>query len=141
MRRVVIGMGSPERGDDRAGLEVADRVTGLEVHRHRTGGYEMIHLWDGADEVILVDAARSGVSPGTIHRIDASTRPVPQGILPASTHSAGVAETVEMARHLGRLPSRVMIYGIEVGEVAPGSAMTPEVQRAVGQVVKEIEGA
>lgn len=139
MRSLVFGIGNSTRGDDRAGVEVALRVSGLESHINRTGGYEMIEMWEGADEVILADAVRSGAPPGTIHRIDVSAEQVPAGVLPASTHSAGLAQTIELARALGRLPGRVLVYGIEAGDVTVGSEMTAAVARAVSQVVEEIE--
>jgi hydrogenase maturation protease len=139
MRSVVIGIGNPVRGDDRAGMEIASRVTGVESHFNHTGGYEMIEIWEGADEVILADAVRSGAPPGTIHRLDASGEPLPVHFTPASTHSAGIAQTIELARSLGRLPRRVLVYGIEVGKLIPGEEMTPVVARAVAQVVEEIE--
>jgi hydrogenase maturation protease len=91
---------------------------------------ELMDIWAEADEVIVVDAARSGAPAGTIHSIMADKEPVPVGLL-TSTHSVGVAETVELARSLGCLPSRLLIYGFEVAEVGLGEGLSAEVERAV----------
>jgi hydrogenase maturation protease len=101
----------------------------------------MMELWDGADEVIVVDAARSGAPPGTIHRIDPTSQPLPEGVLATSTHSVGVASTIEMARALGRLPDRVTVYGIEVSDLTRGVGLSPAVETAVDLVVAEIDHA
>jgi len=141
MRRLVIGIGNPDRGDDAAGVEVARRLRFTESSQLVNGSFELMDLWEGADEVILIDAARSGAPAGTIHSIMADKEPVPVGLLSTSTHSVGVAETVEMARSLGRLPSRLVIYGIEVAEVGIGEGLSKEVETAVDELVKVIDDA
>lgn len=141
MRRIVIGVGNPTRGDDAAGLEVARRVRCVESHQEVNGSYELMDVWEGVDEVIVVDAARSGAPAGTVHRFDAHDEPLPGGILATSTHSVGVMETIEMARSLGRLPERVVVYGIEVSNVTPGAGLSARVEEAVRELVKEIDRA
>jgi hydrogenase maturation protease len=141
MRRLVIGVGNPGRGDDGAGPEVARKVRTAEAIRHHSGSYELIDLWEDADEVVVVDAARSGAPAGTIHRIEANHDALPGGLLATSTHSVGVAETVELARSLGRLPPRLLIYGIEVSDVTVGARLSPEVVRAIDDLVEVIDGA
>ena len=141
MRRIVIGVGNPTRGDDAAGLEVARRVRRVEAHQEANGSYELMEVWEGADEVIVVDAAKSGAPPGTVHRFDAHDEPLPGGILATSTHSVGVTETIEMARSLGRLPDRVVVYGIEVSALTPGTGLSAVVEKAVNELVMEIDRA
>lgn len=138
---MVIGVGNPTRGDDAAGIEVAKRVRSTTAYQQSTGSYQMIDLWDGADEVIVVDAARSGAPPGTIHRIDPTSQSLPEGMLATSTHSVGVASTIELARALGRLPDRVTVYGIEVSDLNRGVGLSPPVETAVDLVVEEIDHA
>jgi hydrogenase maturation protease len=141
MRRLVIGIGNPDRGDDAAGLEVARRLRSTESSQLVNGSFDLMDIWAEADEVIVVDAARSGAPAGTIHSIMADKEPVPVGLLGTSTHSVGVAETVELARSLGRLPSRLLIYGIEAAEVGLGEGLSAEVERAVEQLVRLIDDA
>jgi hydrogenase maturation protease len=138
---VVIGVGNPTRGDDAAGIEVAKRMRNTKAYQQSSGSYQMMELWDGADEVIVVDAARSGAPPGTIHRIDPAKQTLHEGMLATSTHSVGVASTIEMARVLGRLPDRMTVYGIEVSDFNQGVGLSPEVEMAVDLVVGEIDHA
>ena len=141
MRRIVIGVGNPSRGDDGAGLEVARRVRSRGSYQVPGGSYELMDVWEGADDVIVVDAARSGSEAGTVHRFDVSDQPLPGGVLGTSTHSIGVADVIEMARSLGRLPERLVVYGIEAFDVSLGGQLTPGVREAVDRVVEEIDGA
>ena len=140
MGRLVIGLGHPFRCDDAAGLEVASRVTTAETLQNMTGSYELMDLWEGSDDVIIVDATHSNSAAGTIHRFDPRTRPLPAGTF-ASTHAIGVAETLELARRLDRLPAKLSVYGIEAGSFATGTEITPEVASAIETVAKEIDDA
>lgn len=141
MSRLVIGVGNPSRGDDAAGLEVARRLRRVEARQHLGASYELMDLWEEADDVIVVDAARSGAAVGTVHRYDARHQALPVGALATSTHSVGVAETVELARSLGRLPAGLVIYGIEIGDVSTGVGLSPAVEASVKRMVEEIDGA
>ncbi|MEX1092742.1 MAG: hydrogenase maturation protease [Acidimicrobiia bacterium] len=139
MSRVVIGVGNTARGDDAAGVVAAQRAGAHGVVA--TAPFQLIDLWEGASDVVVVDAARSGAPPGTIHRFEVGSQALPTGVLGGSTHSIGVAEVVELARALDRLPERLMVYGIEIGGMSQGSALSPEVEAAVDTVVAEVGGA
>jgi hydrogenase maturation protease len=141
VRRIVIGVGNVSRGDDGAGLEVARQVRTRGSYQVPGGSYELMDVWEGADDVIVVDAARSGSAAGTVHRFDARDTPLPSEVLRTSTHSIGVADVIEMARSLGRLPERLVVYGIEAFDVSPGGQLTVSVREAVDRVVREIDGA
>lgn len=142
-RTVVIGVGNPLRGDDAAGVAVAERLrarvpTGVEVVSCDEEPSRLMEAWEGADSVVLVDTVSSGAAPGTLHRFDAGDEPLPARTFRSSTHAIGIAETIELARALGRLPGRVRIYGIEAGGFATGAELTPAVESAVGFLVKDV---
>lgn len=139
MTRVVIGVGNPSRGDDGAGVAVAERMDprGLTA----TAPFQLVELWEGSDDVVVIDAVRSGDPPGTIHRFEVGSQALPTGMLGGSTHAIGVAEVIELAKALGRLPARLTVYGIEVGGLSHGGALSPEVEAAVATVVEEVARA
>ena len=88
---------------------------------------------------MLVDTVVSGAAPGTIHRFDASDEPIPARALRSSTHAIGLAETIELARALGRLPKSVVVYGIEGASFEAGAPLSPDVAAAVARLVERIE--
>jgi hydrogenase maturation protease len=73
-----------------------------------------------------------------VHRFDAGDEPVPAQAFRSSTHAIGIADTIELARALGRLPSRVLVYGVEGADFGTGHGLTPAVEAAVGRVVAAI---
>jgi hydrogenase maturation protease len=141
---MVIGLGNRWRRDDAAGLEVARRlrgeVPGIDVLEREGEPSGLIPAWEEADALWLVDAVSSGSPPGTIHRIDAATQVLPPELFRVSTHHVGLAETVELARALGRLPRLAVFYGIEGADFAAGEGLTAEVEEAVARVVDAIRG-
>ena len=139
----MVGIGNAWQGDDAAGLAAAERLRrrvgdNVEVLELEGEPVSLVEALERADDVILVDAVRSGAAPGTVHRIDASHEPVPATLSAASTHTLGVGEAIELARALGRLPRRVVLYGIEAESIAAGAQLTPAVERAVDDAVEEV---
>lgn len=133
---VVVGVGNAYRGDDGAGLAVAERVRdrvpdGVEVVTCEQEASRVIDAIEGRDAAVLVDASSSGAPAGTIHRFDASAGPVPAQSFRSSTHAFGVGEAVELARALGKLPGMVVVYGVEGQEFAAGEGLSEAVAAAV----------
>ena len=121
---LILGCGNPDRADDAAGLLVARRLRELGTQARELGGeaLELIDAWSGEADVIIVDAVKSGAPPGTITVWDARTSPLPACQFRCSTHALGVAEAIELARALDRLPSKLIVVGIEGNPIRPRRA-------------------
>jgi len=100
----------------------------------------LLDLWEDADSVILIDAMRSGRPVGTVCVFDPREAPIGSEAFPVSTHGLGLFEALALAGELGRLPRRVVIYGIEGRNFAPGDEISPEVLAAVEEVARRIAG-
>jgi hydrogenase maturation protease len=142
---LVVGVGNAMRGDDAAGLEVVRRlrarepVPGVAVRTLEGEGIGLLDLWEGARAVVLVDSVRSGAVPGTVHRLDAAGEPLPGDLrTSSSTHAVGVAEAIELARALGRLPRRLVLYGVEGERFDAGAALSSPVAAAIDAVVARV---
>lgn len=135
--RLIIGIGNPDRGDDAAGVLAARHVHGGRVIEWADCSM-LLDLWEDADDVVVIDAMRSGAPPGTIRRFDVWSEKMPAHAF-VSSHAMGVAETVEMARALGRLPRRLIVYGIEAADVGTGVAPCPQVCAAAVEVAAAID--
>ena len=143
----IIGAGSPF-GDDRLGwvaaesLQRSSAVNALEPGRivisilDRPGAMLLAHCRD-ADHVIVMDAVRSGAVPGTRHRLSVSD--LADSRLPATSHGFGVAAALELARVLGGLPDRLLLYGIEMDASCSGCVLSDAVAGVMPVFVREIE--
>lgn len=141
MARIVVGVGNDLRGDDAAGWETVRRLAptrALVLHEHGGDAPGLVSLWGPDDDVVIVDAVVSKDPPGTIVEIDALAAPVPADVSWATTHAAGVAEGIELARVLGLLPKSLKLVGISARNFDLGAPMTPEVEAAVQEVVSRL---
>ena len=139
----MIGVGNPWRCDDGAGLAVARLLAGtlpdgVEVLEREGEPASLIDAWEGADSVWVADAISSGAAAGTVRRLDASAQELPPELFRTSTHHLGLAEAVELARALGRLPQRLVVYGVEGASFAIGDELTAEARSGSEQAAAEI---
>jgi len=149
MITTVIGIGQSFRGDDGAGLAAVacwaetypETASQIRVELAESPGVGLLHLIEDAGFAILVDAVQSGAAPGTIHTLK-------EGDLATfleGTHSAhgwGLAETLALGRKLDpdSLPETIAILGIEAGQVAVGVGLSPEVENALPEAARLIQG-
>ena len=147
---LVVGLGSPDRGDDAVGPTVARRVAALRLPGiqvvEREDPTSLIDLWGDRDLAIVVDALCSDGVPGTqmIMESGVGLAPLPEDAWTRTgrggTHAFGLAAAVELSRALHRLPRRLVLIGIEAGGLehgeplsAPvGAAVEPAVEAAIG---------
>jgi hydrogenase maturation protease len=142
---VVIGIGNPDRGDDAAGRLVARRLAqllppGITVIELDGEVSSLLAHLETASAAWLIDACKSGAPAGTIQRFDATASALPQSLRDLSSHALGLAQSVELARKLGRLPPRCIIYAIEGPSFEHGEPVSPAVAKAVEDFAELVIG-
>jgi hydrogenase maturation protease len=137
----IIGCGTELRGDDEAGLLVARQLKqlGLNAREHTSDSLSLIESWRPEESIILVDAIYSGRPPGEIVMFDDGwPSTAVAGAWRCSTHMIGIAQAVELARLLGRMPARLVLYGIEGRQFKMGTPPSSEVSEACRQLANRI---
>ncbi len=146
----IIGIGQSLRGDDAAGLAAValwnktyqEKVArpGIEMELAELPGIGLLGQLDGAQVAILVDAVHSGAKAGTVHILSENqlaTFTAGSG----SAHGWGVAETLALGRKLmsSALPGKLILIGIEAGQLNLGEKLSPEVELGLPEVARLIE--
>jgi hydrogenase maturation protease len=132
----VVGVGNRLRGDDGAGSYVAERL--------RAAGYAPVFDAETVPENYL--GALLGVAPETVLFVDATDHGGAPGELQVatvgelaprlpSTHAPSLAM---LARLLERRGIACWLLGIQPASTAPGTGMSPAVERAVEEVVDAV---
>ncbi len=140
---LIIGIGNEYRCDDGAGLMAAreiqqKNIPSLFVKEQSGEGAALMDAWQGFDHVILVDVVSSGAEPGTIYRIEALKEKFPLKFFHYSAHAFGVAEAVELARSLRKLPSHMVFHGVEGRNFKAGISISPEVWEGIDKIIENI---
>ncbi len=144
---LVVGLGSPDRGDDAVGAAVCARIQALGLDHVTVVTHEdptsLVQLWDGYDAAVVVDAVQSGGEPGglNIREVGSDGSPLPTHAFMAAgrggSHAFGLAGAVELSRTLGSLPRRVVVVGVEAATFAHGE-MSPEVTASIDDAVAAV---
>ena len=142
---VIIGVGNDFRTDDGAGLHVARLLKESEWPDVRIidgvgDGTDLINAWQGADTAFVIDSVVSGAVPGTIYRLDGFDGDIRKEMFPGySTHAFSIPEAINLARTLGQLPKKLIVYGIEAESLLSGKGLSPPVSFGVQEVVRQVK--
>lgn len=141
-RTVVLGLGNPIMGDDGLGLAVLARLRAewdlppaIELVDGGTWGMNLLPVIEQADELLLLDAIRTGAAAGTVHEMD-------RGALPRylahklSPHQIDLKEVLALAELRGTLPPVVAAVGAEPDRVEMSAILTPALEAVVAAVAE-----
>lgn len=138
---VLIGVGNEWRGDDGVGWRVAETAAQfldgqVDVALCDGEPARLIDLWSSRALAIVVDATHGGGQPGHVHVWDGD---VPgRSRRSAASHALGIDHAIALGAALDRLPSRLVVIGIEAGETGHGDALSPAVAAAVQPAVDTV---
>lgn len=139
---LIMGCGNLLRGDDGVGIHVIRELEKLglsgdvKIVDAGTKGLDMLFQMEGVDKAIIVDAVEGGLEPGTIYRLTKEDLTSPSAN-PISLHELKLEHTLRIGeRILGdKLPPKIIIFGVEVGEVKEGIALSPKVEKSLPRLV------
>ena len=134
---LVVGVGNPMRGDDVAGLILAERVAEkLELEYLRCEevpeNYVGKMLDDPADTILLVDAVDMKQAPGEIGLL-APDELADNGI---STHNCSVGLLAKVLA--GVKDKKMLILGIQPQNLGWGQPLTPLITEAIDRFVADL---
>lgn len=139
---LVLGLGNVLLGDDGAGVTAVDYVArhfvvpdGVSLHDGGTLGLSLLPLLTSSDRVILVDAVAADAPAGSLVRL--SGEDVAHASLHRlSPHQVGVADLLDSARLVGRLPETLVLVGV----VPESMELEVELSPAVAASIPELAG-
>ena len=131
----VIGVGQRERGDDAAGLLLADHFRdvapdNISVLIGAADAASLLAQFEGFRAVIVVDCARGGGAPGSILRLPADFAASP-GPRAKSSHGNALADAMALGAALGCLPPRLSVFAVVGERFGLGEPLSPAVAAAL----------
>ncbi|MCF8030329.1 MAG: hydrogenase maturation protease [Desulfohalobiaceae bacterium] len=148
-RAQILGVGSPVLCDDAAGIAVVERLqaeglpAGVAATVGGAGGLALLDLIEDCDCLIVVDAAITGSSPGTLHEFGPGDLESGPTLHLAPTHGFDLAVVLQLLEVQGRNPPRtIRILGIEAADVQTLSeSCTPPVEKAAARAAALIRSS
>lgn len=131
---MVLGVGSILMMDEGLGIRAIEELQrrfvfpdNVELLDGGTSGIELLSYISGKDHLIIIDAIKGGMSPGTVLKVEGQdvhakfrTR--------ISPHQIGISDLLASACLTGELPKRLVLYGIEPKTIQMGIGFSDEVR-------------
>lgn len=144
MKKILVcGIGNPMLKDDRAGIEVAEKIeaSGLNVDVEIIYGvgFEVLDKVLDYDKVFVVDAAKLGGEPGTVYEVKVDD--IFSEHFLATSHAVTLGSTLKAGYELfaDQMPEELDIYLIEAEDYFEFTMQcTPRVVVAIDEVVDRI---
>lgn len=139
---MILGVGNTLLKDEGIGVHAAHALQGMPLDEGIEvidGGTspDIIPLIEGADKLIVIDAALGGEEPGTIYCFSPEDIMTESGGL-VSAHQMSFVENLRLMRGLGIEPREVVIIGVEPKELDWGLEPSPELQQRIPEIVKTV---
>lgn len=142
-KTLICGIGNPMLKDDRAGIEVAEKIENMQlavdVEIIHGVGFEVLDKVLGYERVFVVDAAKLGGTPGTIHEVQVDD--IFSEHYLAMSHAVTLGSTLKAGYELfpDQMPQDLSIYLIEAEDYFEFTKQcTPHVAVAIDEVVDRI---
>lgn len=141
---VVIGIGNPYLQDDRAGVVVVEQLEqdhlDCQTEVVYTVGFEVMDKVRGFERAIIVDACKLGNKPGSILEVTVDDIFTTHALVNSHAITLGTTLKTGYLCFPEEMPADIRILLIEVKEIKEFTQqMSPEVERAVGEVVERIK--
>ena len=140
---VVIGIGNPFRRDDGIGPAVIARLrdmapphVALAEHDGEPAG--LLEHWTGARLAVVIDALAPADEPGRVERVDLRDAHERRPASWSSSHALGLGDAVALGDALDRLPRRLVVLGVEAGDVGEGPGLSAPVAAVVEDVTRRV---
>jgi hydrogenase maturation protease len=139
-RILVLGIGNTLLADEGVGVRALARVRegsldpDLVIVDGGTLGLALLGCVEGADGLIVIDAARLELEPGSVRcYYDAGIDALLCSRL-RTVHELGLKDLLDMARLSGTLPARRALITVEPACIDWETALSPVVEAALGEV-------
>ncbi|NQS71258.1 MAG: HyaD/HybD family hydrogenase maturation endopeptidase [Desulfobulbaceae bacterium] len=147
METLVLGIGNLLLGDEGVGCRCVEELERRYVLPPAvtcvdggTAGFELLPLIEDAQTLIIIDALKDGRPPGTLVLVEDEA--VPRLMLTrTSPHQIGICEVLATAQLTGKVPQRLLLFGIEPKSLEVTMGLSPEISQALEKTLDAVVAA
>lgn len=137
---LITGIGSPH-GDDQVGWEIAKLIQKrnsdfVDVRLARTPD-DLLDWMEGMKQLVICDACQGAGDIGSYHHWEWPSDQL-ETMKWSGTHNISLPIVLALAEELGRLPTSVRIWGVEIAQTQPGRSISVSVEAGAVFVAETI---
>ncbi|NTV15257.1 MAG: hydrogenase maturation protease [Desulfobulbaceae bacterium] len=141
MNVLVLGVGNILLHDEGLGVRAIEELEraytfapSVELLDGGTCGLELLDNLKGRDLLIIIDAMKNGGPPGSVYRL--ADQEVPGHFNTRITpHQLGISDLLATLGLMDSLPGRLVLFGVEPGDLSTGLGLSAAVEGALATVV------
>lgn len=145
-KTLVLGVGNKLMADEGVGVHVIERLISkyrlpeeVQVLDGGTLGLDLLYYLEGIENLLIVDAAETGKEAGAMIRLENEEVPAFMSIK-ISPHQVGVPDMLAAARLKDIYPKRLVLLGIQPGEITLSLDLSPALAANLGMYAERVAG-
>jgi hydrogenase maturation protease len=141
---LVMGLGNIIMGDEGFGVRVARRLKEIDlpdnvrVEEGGVGGFNLLGLLEGVEQLIVVDVMILPSPPGELELLEPGPEVAEPGKVILSFHQVGVLDLMQMWGLIGNVPE-VKFIVTQPQSMELGDGLSPPLQSAVDEAVETVK--
>jgi len=144
MKILVLGIGNLILQDEGVGIQAIQQLEAqfeippeIEVLDGGTSGMELLTPISDAEQIIILDAVKTGKPAGTIVRLD--NEEIPTFFrMKVSPHQVGLADVLAAATLTDSMPRNLVLFGVEPLEIDLGMELSAPVAKQIPRLIQMI---
>ncbi len=144
MGALILGVGNILLGDEGIGIRVVEALENrfqfpeeVQILDGGTAGIELLRYIEGRDLLILIDAMRAGLAPGTVFKVEGEDV-AKRFMTKISPHQIGLSDLLAAGILSDMVPQHITLYGIEPECLATGVLLSPVVEASVEKIITAV---
>jgi hydrogenase maturation protease len=140
---LVLGVGNLLLSDEAVGLRVVERLVAncelpptVQVLDGGTLGMDLLYYLEGIENLLIIDAVETGNAPGTLIKLEDDEVPAYLSVK-ISPHQIGVPDMLFAAKLKEMYPEKVVLLGVQPGDLSVGLELSPEIAKQVDLLVEQ----
>ncbi|MBT3182422.1 MAG: hydrogenase maturation protease [Deltaproteobacteria bacterium] len=140
----IIGVGNYLMSDEGVGIHAIAKLRtmnwsdDIDIIDGGTPGVALLHMIEGRKLVVIIDCADFEAKPGEISIFNAADlkRDTNDEI---SLHATDLLGALELAKHAGSYPEKVIIVGIQPEHIGMGTSLSTSVEESLNEIPKTLK--
>ncbi len=144
MGALILGVGNILLGDEGIGVRVVEEMENRFIFPEDimlldggTAGIELLRYLEGRDLLILIDAMRAKLPPGTVFKVEGEDVPK-RFMTKISPHQIGLSDLLAAGILSEQIPKQIILFGVEPERLETGIYLTDAVEASLEKIISAI---
>lgn len=144
MSAIILGVGNILLGDEGIGIRVVEELENrfsfpdeVMLLDGGTAGIELLRYIEGRDLLIIIDAMRADLAPGTVFKVEGEDV-AKRFMTKISPHQIGLSDLLAAGILSDNIPKQVILFGVEPERMETGITLSNVVEASLEKIIAAI---